>query len=68
MEKFSNEFDATRSTGYLCAATVQSFEQVRSRHKLNIAVTTHAHGKYIIFNVPRGNSQFLLEMIIFYLV
>ncbi|KAF9672595.1 hypothetical protein SADUNF_Sadunf11G0058500 [Salix dunnii] len=28
VEKFSNEFDATRSTGYLCAATVQSFEQV----------------------------------------
>ncbi|KAG6756366.1 hypothetical protein POTOM_039794 [Populus tomentosa] len=28
VEKFRNEFDATRSIGYLCAATVQSFEQV----------------------------------------
>ncbi|KAG8502384.1 hypothetical protein CXB51_000413 [Gossypium anomalum] len=27
VEKFSNEFDATRSTGYLCAATVKNFEQ-----------------------------------------
>ncbi|KAJ0044873.1 hypothetical protein Pint_04837 [Pistacia integerrima] len=28
VEAFSNEFDATRSTGYLCAATVKNFEQV----------------------------------------
>ncbi|XP_022735384.1 NADH kinase isoform X3 [Durio zibethinus] len=28
VEEFSNEFDATRSTGYLCAATVKNFEQV----------------------------------------
>ncbi|XVF18506.1 hypothetical protein REPUB_Repub11eG0027900 [Reevesia pubescens] len=28
VEEFSNEFDATRSTGYLCAATVKDFEQV----------------------------------------
>ncbi|GAV60681.1 NAD_kinase domain-containing protein [Cephalotus follicularis] len=28
VEEFSNEFDATRSTGYLCAATVSNFEQV----------------------------------------
>ncbi|XVF79097.1 hypothetical protein PTKIN_Ptkin14bG0192000 [Pterospermum kingtungense] len=28
VEEFSNVFDATRSTGYLCAATVKSFEQV----------------------------------------
>ncbi|CAK7351817.1 unnamed protein product [Dovyalis caffra] len=28
VEEFSNEFDANRSTGYLCAATVQNFEQV----------------------------------------
>ncbi|XP_039143546.1 probable NADH kinase [Dioscorea cayenensis subsp. rotundata] len=28
VERFSNEFDATRSTGYLCAATVENFEQV----------------------------------------
>ncbi|KAF8413657.1 hypothetical protein HHK36_001649 [Tetracentron sinense] len=28
VEEFSNEFDATRSTGYLCAATVRNFEQV----------------------------------------
>ncbi|GMJ05342.1 ARABIDOPSIS THALIANA NADH KINASE 3, NAD(H) kinase 3 [Hibiscus trionum] len=28
VEKFSNEFDATRSTGYLCAATVKNFEHV----------------------------------------
>lgn len=27
VEKFSEEFDATRSTGYLCAATVRNFEQ-----------------------------------------
>ncbi|XP_031266084.1 probable NADH kinase isoform X1 [Pistacia vera] len=27
VEAFSNEFDATRSTGYLCAATVKNFEQ-----------------------------------------
>ncbi|KAJ6886647.1 hypothetical protein NC651_027112 [Populus alba x Populus x berolinensis] len=35
VEKFSNEFDATRSTGYLCAATVQSFEQVRNTDGVN---------------------------------
>lgn len=29
MERFSSEFDATRSTGHLCAATVENFEQVR---------------------------------------
>ncbi|KAF9589768.1 hypothetical protein IFM89_028677, partial [Coptis chinensis] len=28
VEELSNEFDATRSTGYLCAATVGNFEQV----------------------------------------
>ncbi|XP_042478626.1 NADH kinase-like isoform X1 [Macadamia integrifolia] len=28
VEEFSNEFDATRSTGYLCAATAENFEQV----------------------------------------
>ncbi|EOY13513.1 NAD(H) kinase 3 isoform 2 [Theobroma cacao] len=28
VEEFSNEFDANRSTGYLCAATVKNFEQV----------------------------------------
>ncbi|XVE53035.1 hypothetical protein DITRI_Ditri02bG0172800 [Diplodiscus trichospermus] len=28
VEEFNNEFDATRSTGYLCAATVKNFEQV----------------------------------------
>lgn len=28
MEECSNDFDATRSTGYLCAATVKNFEQV----------------------------------------
>ncbi|KAL5736631.1 hypothetical protein ACOSQ2_031419 [Xanthoceras sorbifolium] len=28
VEEFSNEFDASRSTGYLCAATVKTFEQV----------------------------------------
>lgn len=28
VEKFSGEFDATRSTGHLCAATVENFEQV----------------------------------------
>nr|GMN71176.1 hypothetical protein TIFTF001_054048 [Ficus carica] len=28
VEAFSNEFDATRSTGYLCAATINNFEQV----------------------------------------
>ncbi|KAF6159227.1 hypothetical protein GIB67_031998 [Kingdonia uniflora] len=28
VEEFSNEFDATRSTGYLCAATVKNFKQV----------------------------------------
>ncbi|WOL11147.1 putative NADH kinase isoform X1 [Canna indica] len=28
VSKFSNEFDATRSTGYLCAATAENFEQV----------------------------------------
>lgn len=27
-EEFSDEYDATRSTGYLCAATSQNFEQV----------------------------------------
>lgn len=30
VEEFSEEFDATRSTGYLCAATVKNFEQVRT--------------------------------------
>ncbi|KAK4285834.1 hypothetical protein QN277_002476 [Acacia crassicarpa] len=28
VERFGNEFDATRSTGRLCAATVENFEQV----------------------------------------
>ncbi|KAF3442344.1 hypothetical protein FNV43_RR16260 [Rhamnella rubrinervis] len=28
VEEFSNEFDATRSTGYLCTTTVYNFEQV----------------------------------------
>ncbi|KAK4767864.1 hypothetical protein SAY87_003005 [Trapa incisa] len=28
VEEYSNEFDATRSTGYLCAATINNFEQV----------------------------------------
>ncbi|KAF5176082.1 Nadh kinase [Thalictrum thalictroides] len=28
VEEHNNEFDATRSTGYLCAATVRNFEQV----------------------------------------
>ncbi|GAB2236316.1 hypothetical protein Droror1_Dr00028036 [Drosera rotundifolia] len=28
VEEFSDEFDATRSTGYLCAATVKNFEEV----------------------------------------
>ncbi|XP_057967165.1 NADH kinase isoform X2 [Malania oleifera] len=28
VEEFSDKFDATRSTGYLCAATVRTFEQV----------------------------------------
>ncbi|XP_057539941.1 NADH kinase [Amaranthus tricolor] len=28
VEKFKDEFDATRSAGYLCAATVKNFEQV----------------------------------------
>ncbi|KAK7313652.1 hypothetical protein VNO77_38842 [Canavalia gladiata] len=28
VEQFSSEFDATRSTGHLCAATVENFEQV----------------------------------------
>ncbi|KAH6836252.1 kinase 3 [Perilla frutescens var. hirtella] len=28
VEKFREEFDATRSTGYLCAATTNNFEQV----------------------------------------
>lgn len=28
VDEFSNEFDATRSTGYLCASTVGNFEQV----------------------------------------
>lgn len=28
VEEFSEEFDATRSTGYLCAATVKNFEQL----------------------------------------
>ncbi|KAK1316873.1 putative NADH kinase [Acorus calamus] len=28
VEEFNNEFDATRSTGYLCAATAENFEQV----------------------------------------
>ncbi|KAK7817993.1 nadh kinase [Quercus suber] len=28
VEQFSNEFDANRSTGHLCAATVNNFQQV----------------------------------------
>ncbi|XP_076960104.1 NADH kinase-like [Bidens hawaiensis] len=28
VQEASNEFDATRSTGYLCAATVKNFEQI----------------------------------------
>ncbi|KAK1418118.1 hypothetical protein QVD17_27257 [Tagetes erecta] len=30
VQEFGDEFDATRSTGYLCAATVKNFEQVLS--------------------------------------
>lgn len=29
VEEFGEEFDATRSTGYLCGATIGNFEQVR---------------------------------------
>ena len=32
VEEFSEEFDATRSTGHLCAATIGNFEQVRLPH------------------------------------
>lgn len=32
VEQFSNEFDANRSTGHLCAATVNNFQQVRQAH------------------------------------
>ncbi|PKI60066.1 hypothetical protein CRG98_019551 [Punica granatum] len=28
VEEFSNKFDATRSTGYLCASTIGNFEQI----------------------------------------
>ncbi|XVF87984.1 hypothetical protein PTKIN_Ptkin19aG0012400 [Pterospermum kingtungense] len=28
VEEFSKQFDATRSTDYLCAATIKNFEQV----------------------------------------
>uniref|UniRef100_A0A5B7C4G4 NADH kinase n=1 Tax=Davidia involucrata TaxID=16924 RepID=A0A5B7C4G4_DAVIN len=28
VEEFSDKFDATRSTGYLCAATIKNFEQI----------------------------------------
>ncbi|GJX42659.1 NADH kinase [Tanacetum coccineum] len=28
VQEFGNEFDATRSTGYLCAATIKNFEQI----------------------------------------
>lgn len=28
MEELSDQFDASRSTGHLCAATVENFEQV----------------------------------------
>ncbi|PWA75199.1 hypothetical protein CTI12_AA126160 [Artemisia annua] len=34
VQEFGNEFDATRSTGYLCAATVKNFEQARERVKI----------------------------------
>ncbi|XP_042468624.1 probable NADH kinase [Zingiber officinale] len=49
---FSNEFDATRSTGYLCAATAGNFEQVLDEilegHKLpsqlsRISVSLNGH-------------------------
>ena len=32
VEEFSEEFDATRSTGFLCGATIENFEQVRLPH------------------------------------
>lgn len=35
VEAFSNEFDATRSTGYLCAATVKNFEEVSIIEMIN---------------------------------
>ncbi|KAF8391164.1 hypothetical protein HHK36_023465 [Tetracentron sinense] len=35
VEQFSDEFDATRSTGYLCAATVRDFEQARLPHNIS---------------------------------
>lgn len=28
MEEYRNDFDATRSAGFLCAATVENFEKV----------------------------------------
>lgn len=35
VEALSNEFDATRSTGYLCAATVKNFEEVSIIEMIN---------------------------------
>ncbi|KAH9610645.1 hypothetical protein KSS87_002960 [Heliosperma pusillum] len=35
VEQFKDEFDASRSAGYLCAATVKNFERVQFRHVLD---------------------------------
>lgn len=53
MEKFSGEFDATRSTGHLCAATVENFEQVRFYNTLEEIVD--------VINLISSNSMTLLS-------
>ncbi|OVA14290.1 Inorganic polyphosphate/ATP-NAD kinase [Macleaya cordata] len=62
VEKFNDNFDATRSTGYLCAATVHNFEQVlddilegrKDPHELSriaISVNSQVLSKYALNDI-----------------
>lgn len=50
MEELSDQFDASRSTGHLCAATVENFEQVSL-----ILRTLNAYANLVL------NSQLLVH-------
>lgn len=54
VEQFSNDFDANRSTGHLCAATVNNFEQV-----LDSILEGHEAPSKLSRIVTRVNSQLL---------
>ncbi|KAJ0102536.1 hypothetical protein Patl1_04948 [Pistacia atlantica] len=59
VEAFSNEFDATRSTGYLCAATVKNFEQV-VKGCCWYLVEGRNHGGLLIY-MPKLNTLIYMQ-------